>query len=223
MSPELLSRIFDPYFSTHDTGTGLGLPIARRIAEEHGGSIGARNRPGGGLEVTIRIPLMTTHFVRRMRWALAPLLLGLAVAACAPGDDGRLGRPTGPAVWVEPAAAALRGGEARTLSAAGMEEVFLDAATLDRWGSAAALAPVEGAFDAVPPGTPVTLVVRTPPDGPGAPSEPKAAGRALAAELQSLAAAAEEAGLYPLGVHLEPGDAAGGAPPPRPGAAAGDP
>jgi len=54
--PELLSRIFDPYFSTHDTGTGLGLPIARRIAEEHGGSIAARNRPGGGLEAVITIP-----------------------------------------------------------------------------------------------------------------------------------------------------------------------
>lgn len=56
VSSELLGRIFEPYFSTHDAGTGLGLPIARRIAEEHGGSIGARNRPGGGLEVTIRIP-----------------------------------------------------------------------------------------------------------------------------------------------------------------------
>jgi two-component system nitrogen regulation sensor histidine kinase NtrY len=54
--PDLLGRIFDPYFSTHDTGTGLGLPIARRIAEEHGGSIAARNRPGGGLEVAITLP-----------------------------------------------------------------------------------------------------------------------------------------------------------------------
>jgi signal transduction histidine kinase len=55
--PELLGRIFDPYFSTHDTGTGLGLPIARRIAEEHGGSITARNRPEGGLEVAITLPV----------------------------------------------------------------------------------------------------------------------------------------------------------------------
>ncbi|HZF12313.1 MAG TPA: ATP-binding protein [Thermoanaerobaculia bacterium] len=49
--------IFDPYFSTHDTGTGLGLPIARRIAEEHGGGITARNRAEGGLEVAITLPI----------------------------------------------------------------------------------------------------------------------------------------------------------------------
>ncbi len=57
VAPEVLPRIFDPYFSTHDTGTGLGLPITRRIAEEHGGHIAARNRPGGGLEVTITLPI----------------------------------------------------------------------------------------------------------------------------------------------------------------------
>ncbi|MEM7482732.1 MAG: ATP-binding protein [Acidobacteriota bacterium] len=55
--PELLGRIFDPYFSTHASGTGLGLPIARRVATEHGGTIQARNRDSGGLAVTITIPL----------------------------------------------------------------------------------------------------------------------------------------------------------------------
>jgi two-component system nitrogen regulation sensor histidine kinase NtrY len=55
--PDLLPRIFDPYFSTHDTGTGLGLAIARRIAEEHGGDIAARNRPEGGLEVVVTLPI----------------------------------------------------------------------------------------------------------------------------------------------------------------------
>jgi signal transduction histidine kinase len=54
--PELLARIFDPYFSTHDAGTGLGLPIARCITEEHGGEIAAPNRPKGGLEAMITIP-----------------------------------------------------------------------------------------------------------------------------------------------------------------------
>ncbi|HEX2252478.1 MAG TPA: ATP-binding protein, partial [Thermoanaerobaculia bacterium] len=56
VEPALLPRIFDPYFSTHDTGTGLGLPIARRIVEEHGGSIVARNHPAGGMEVAIVLP-----------------------------------------------------------------------------------------------------------------------------------------------------------------------
>jgi two-component system nitrogen regulation sensor histidine kinase NtrY len=55
--PDLLLSIFDPYFSTHDAGTGLGLPIARRIAEEHGGGITARNRQGGGLEVVVTLPV----------------------------------------------------------------------------------------------------------------------------------------------------------------------
>ncbi|HJX26390.1 MAG TPA: ATP-binding protein, partial [Thermoanaerobaculia bacterium] len=55
--PENLPRIFDPYFSTHDTGTGLGLPIARRVVEEHGGNITARNRAEGGLEVAITLPV----------------------------------------------------------------------------------------------------------------------------------------------------------------------
>jgi signal transduction histidine kinase len=57
VQPDLLPRIFDPYFSTHDTGTGLGLPIARRIAEEHGGGITARNLPEGGLEVMVTLPV----------------------------------------------------------------------------------------------------------------------------------------------------------------------
>ena len=51
-----LERIFEPYFSTSSGGTGLGLPIARRIVEEHGGSITAAARPGGGLAVRIVLP-----------------------------------------------------------------------------------------------------------------------------------------------------------------------
>jgi signal transduction histidine kinase len=51
-----LSRIFEPYFSTHAGGTGLGLPIARRIAVEHGGTLVANHRPGGGLAAVITIP-----------------------------------------------------------------------------------------------------------------------------------------------------------------------
>jgi signal transduction histidine kinase len=55
--PAQLGRILEPYFSTHATGTGLGLPIAARIAEEHGGTLVARNRPTGGFEVVVTIPV----------------------------------------------------------------------------------------------------------------------------------------------------------------------
>jgi nitrogen fixation/metabolism regulation signal transduction histidine kinase len=53
---EHLPRIFEPYFSTAASGTGLGLPIARRIVEEHGGDIAARNISPPGLEVVITLP-----------------------------------------------------------------------------------------------------------------------------------------------------------------------
>ena len=51
-----IERIFEPYFSTSSGGTGLGLPIARRIVEEHGGTIEASRRAGGGLSVRIVLP-----------------------------------------------------------------------------------------------------------------------------------------------------------------------
>jgi len=55
--PEILSRIFDPFFTTKEQGTGLGLPIVRRIITNHGGRIQAVNRPGVGAEIRIILPL----------------------------------------------------------------------------------------------------------------------------------------------------------------------
>jgi nitrogen fixation/metabolism regulation signal transduction histidine kinase len=54
--PELLPKIFDPYFSTKSTGTGLGLAIARKAIEEHGGSIYAEN-VDPGLRIIIELPV----------------------------------------------------------------------------------------------------------------------------------------------------------------------
>jgi len=56
MSAGNLSRIFEPYFTTKPTGTGLGLLIVRRIAREHGGELSIESNEGEGLTLTIRLP-----------------------------------------------------------------------------------------------------------------------------------------------------------------------
>ena len=54
--PRILPRLFDPYFSAKSGGTGLGLAIAKKIVEEHGGTIAAENRTGGGFRVRFELP-----------------------------------------------------------------------------------------------------------------------------------------------------------------------
>lgn len=49
-------RIFDPYFSTKKTGTGLGLPTVRRVVEEHGGTLTFTSEVGKGTQFTMRWP-----------------------------------------------------------------------------------------------------------------------------------------------------------------------
>jgi two-component system nitrogen regulation sensor histidine kinase NtrY len=56
MDEEALARVFEPYFSTKTTGTGLGLPIARRNIELSGGSIAVESHKDRGTVVTIRLP-----------------------------------------------------------------------------------------------------------------------------------------------------------------------
>jgi signal transduction histidine kinase len=56
MDDEALARVFEPYFSTKATGTGLGLPIARRNVELSGGQIQVESARGTGTTVIIRLP-----------------------------------------------------------------------------------------------------------------------------------------------------------------------
>src|SRR5947207_486433 len=63
MSAGNLSRVFEPYFTTKPSGTGLGLLIVRRIVREHGGELSIESSEGEGLTLTIRLP----YIERRIR------------------------------------------------------------------------------------------------------------------------------------------------------------
>ena len=57
MSAETQAHIFDAFFSTKGSGSGLGLPTARKIIEAHGGSIALQSEPGHGTQFTVKLPL----------------------------------------------------------------------------------------------------------------------------------------------------------------------
>ncbi|MCP5475635.1 MAG: sensor histidine kinase [Rhodanobacteraceae bacterium] len=56
MTDTVLEQALLPFYSTKRSGTGLGLALAREIAEAHGGRIRLSNRPEGGLIVSIWLP-----------------------------------------------------------------------------------------------------------------------------------------------------------------------
>ncbi|MGH9399551.1 MAG: two-component system sensor histidine kinase NtrB [Thermoanaerobaculia bacterium] len=60
MSEEQLARLFTPFATAFDGGTGLGMAIVRRILEDHRGTIDAESKPGEGTTVTILLPRETS-------------------------------------------------------------------------------------------------------------------------------------------------------------------
>lgn len=57
ISEKQMSKIFEPFHTTKSYGTGLGLPIVKRITESHGGTLSIHSREGAGTTVTLSLPL----------------------------------------------------------------------------------------------------------------------------------------------------------------------
>lgn len=72
IAPEALGQIFEPYFSTKDTGIGLGLPLTKKLIEDHGGKIMVSSEVGVGTAFTVILP-------REPATAAQPALLPQAV------------------------------------------------------------------------------------------------------------------------------------------------
>jgi two-component system sensor histidine kinase FlrB len=57
MAPDVVTRLFEPFFTTRAEGTGLGLAIARGVARAHGGGIDVESAPGAGTEFVLTVSL----------------------------------------------------------------------------------------------------------------------------------------------------------------------
>ena len=57
MDPETRRRVFEPFYTTKQAGTGLGMAIAKKIAELHRGDLGVASRLGEGTTITVRLPV----------------------------------------------------------------------------------------------------------------------------------------------------------------------
>jgi len=61
IEPGALNKIFEPYFTTKSNGSGLGLSIARRIAEAHGGRLTVKSESGRGSRFQVLLPLKSSE------------------------------------------------------------------------------------------------------------------------------------------------------------------
>jgi signal transduction histidine kinase len=65
VAPEVRERVFEPFVTTKENGTGLGLPVTRQIVADHGGTIAVESAPAGGAVFAVRLPLVLPPLERR--------------------------------------------------------------------------------------------------------------------------------------------------------------
>ena len=64
MTEEQMSKIFEPYYTTKSSGTGLGLTVLFKIMKQHEGDVTVRSTPGAGSEFTLQIPVPSSERFR---------------------------------------------------------------------------------------------------------------------------------------------------------------
>ena len=67
-TPEVRDRIFEPFFSTKTSGSGLGLALVKKIAEDHGGGVTLAEPPGQRTRAVLWLPAVTEDGARRYCW-----------------------------------------------------------------------------------------------------------------------------------------------------------
>jgi signal transduction histidine kinase len=60
VAPEVRDRIFEPFFSTKTSGSGLGLALVKKIAEDHGGGVSLESTPGEPTRALLWLPAADT-------------------------------------------------------------------------------------------------------------------------------------------------------------------
>jgi PAS domain S-box-containing protein len=92
---EVMSKLFVPFFTTRKAGSGLGMPVTRRIVENHGGSISVESEKGRGTTVSITIPIVrsTPEIEHRARYGSRGEPGGAGDEGAEPGDSALTGSP----------------------------------------------------------------------------------------------------------------------------------
>jgi signal transduction histidine kinase len=57
IAPDVLEKVFDPFFTTRSQGTGLGLPVVQHVVLLHGGHVSANSEPGVGTRFALWLPM----------------------------------------------------------------------------------------------------------------------------------------------------------------------
>ncbi|MDX9975973.1 MAG: ATP-binding protein, partial [FCB group bacterium] len=81
IEPDKVARIFEPFYTTKESGVGMGLAICLRIITAHDGTVRVTSREGGGTSMTVRLPVAQREAARALEASLAqpPVIEGEGV------------------------------------------------------------------------------------------------------------------------------------------------